>query len=120
MGSGSVKPFVPTLPPSKGGSSPLPPKPLSPDPAVKPLTAQRAGFLEPSDENSKGGASSPAAQVSAPAEPQKPWLALWLTALLLCGSLGGNVYLGWIAWGIHSRCRAMLRAAEPGAPACAT
>jgi hypothetical protein len=117
-GSGGVKPFVPTLPPSKGASSPLPPKPLSPDPAVKPLIAQSAGFLEPSAENGKGRSSSPATQAFAPAEPQKPWPALWLTALLLCGSLGGNVYLGWIAWGVHSRCRAMLRAAEPNASAC--
>jgi hypothetical protein len=119
-GSADVKPFVPTLPPLKGAASPLPPKPLSPDPAVQPLVAQSAGFLEPSAEHAKGGASSPAAPASAPAEPQKPWLALWLTALLLCGSLGGNVYLGWIAWGTHSRCRAMLRAAEPGAPTCLT
>jgi hypothetical protein len=113
-GPWGAKAFAPSSP-LKGPASPPPPAALSPDPAGKPLIAQSAGFLEPSGTSGQGGSSSPAVQSPAPAEPQKPWRALWLTALMLCGSLGGNVYLGWIAWGTRSRCRAMLRTADPSA-----
>jgi pyruvate/2-oxoglutarate dehydrogenase complex dihydrolipoamide acyltransferase (E2) component len=113
----TAKPFVPSLPPSKGASSWLPPKPLPAEPAGKPLAAQSAAYLETSADSGHAASSSPAAQESAAAEPQKPWLALWLATLLACGSLAGNVYLGWVAWGMHGRCRAMLRAAAPAAPA---
>ena len=40
----------------------------------------------------------------------RPWWALSLTLLALFASLGGNVYLGWIAW--ESQCR--YRAAVTG------
>ncbi len=54
---------------------------------------------------------------SAEPEPAKPWLTPWTLAatLLCCASLGGNLYLGWVAWGTRRRCRALLQQAEPQA-----
>lgn len=37
--------------------------------------------------------------------PQKPWGPLMLTMCALCLSLGGNVYLGWVAWGYYLKFR---------------
>jgi hypothetical protein len=36
---------------------------------------------------------------------QKPWGPLMLTVCALCLSIGGNVYLGWIAWGNYLKFR---------------
>lgn len=38
----------------------------------------------------------------------KPWLALTLTIIGLFASLGTNVYLGWISWGLRRHRRAEL------------
>jgi hypothetical protein len=38
-----------------------------------------------------------------PAQPSPPWT---LTILGLFASLGANVFLGWITWGLRRRCRA--------------
>jgi hypothetical protein len=38
--------------------------------------------------------------------PTKPWLPLTLAMLALFASLGGNVFLGWIAWDSYNRDRA--------------
>ena len=35
----------------------------------------------------------------------KPWWPLILTVLGLFGSIGFNIYLGWIAWDLYSRCQ---------------
>jgi hypothetical protein len=37
--------------------------------------------------------------------PPKPWLPLTLTMLALFASLGGNVFLGWVAWDSYNRSR---------------
>lgn len=41
-------------------------------------------------------------------EQPKPWLVLVLTGLGLCVSVGGNAYLGWVAWGARMRYRELL------------
>ena len=38
--------------------------------------------------------------------PTKPWLPFTLALLTLFASLGGNVFLGWIAWESYNRGRA--------------
>jgi hypothetical protein len=40
-----------------------------------------------------------------PAGEPKPWL---MTVLALFGSLGGNAYLGWLAWGQRAAYRRLL------------
>jgi hypothetical protein len=40
--------------------------------------------------------------------PAKPWVPLVVTALLLFVSVAGNVYLGWLGWGVYARYRALL------------
>jgi hypothetical protein len=57
----------------------------------------------------KDTTSAPAIQEQ-PAEsmPAKPWVPLVVTALLLFVSVAGNVYLGWLGWGVYARYRALL------------
>jgi hypothetical protein len=40
-----------------------------------------------------------------PAQPSQPPLSWTLTILGLFASLGGNAFLGWIAWGLRRRCQ---------------
>ena len=43
-----------------------------------------------------------AVEPTPPAQPSPPWA---LTILGLFASLGANVFLGWITWGLRRRCR---------------
>lgn len=81
------------------------PNPLLTDPNVKPIATNL-----PQPEK-----TSPADEPEPPTEPEtvakqaeKPWLALMLTVIGLFASLGTNVYLGWISWGLRRRRRAEL------------
>jgi hypothetical protein len=40
-------------------------------------------------------------------EPARPWLPLFVTLVLLFGSVGGNAYLGWLAKDFYGRYRAV-------------
>ncbi len=44
----------------------------------------------------------------------KPWGLLTFALLCLFASLGGNVYLGWIAWDTHGRYRTLARGVRGG------
>jgi hypothetical protein len=46
------------------------------------------------------------------ASPPKPWLLLAVTVLLLFASLGGNVFLGWVAWDSYNRDRTVVSKIE--------
>jgi len=89
---------------------PAAPQRLAPDPAVKPLRGQPATFVEPSGASpaDKPAAQAPAAAL--PEQPAKPWLALTFALFGLFASLGGNFYLGWIAWDMRKRCQTLLSA----------
>jgi hypothetical protein len=75
-------------------------------------TVKHAAYREPA--GSASVEASPAAEPARePAEPaaagtQQPWHNLVL-ALLLFASLGGNAYLGWLAWGFRRRCQTLLQ-----------
>ena len=49
-------------------------------------------------------------------QPERPWLPFVIAAVLLCCSLGANLYLGWIAWDARIRYREALSKFRP-APA---
>ena len=51
-------------------------------------------------------AASPVA--AAPSQPYRPWTLLWVVALGLCGSITGNLYLGWVFWDVRGRYQAAL------------
>lgn len=44
-----------------------------------------------------------------PKETPKPWLPFTLVVLALFGSLGGNMYMGWITWETRARYHALVR-----------
>jgi hypothetical protein len=48
---------------------------------------------------------------AAASDPPRSWTLLTLVLFALFASLGGNVYLGWIAWDAYKRYRALLRQA---------
>jgi hypothetical protein len=42
-------------------------------------------------------------------ETPKPWFPFTIAVLALFGSLGGNVYMGWITWETRARYHALVR-----------
>jgi hypothetical protein len=89
------------------------PRTLTPPRDSKPLPTKQAAYV--SDEGSESSQAKSIARKKdekkedAP-NPQapKPWMALTLTVVALCGSLGGNAYLVWIAMDSRRRCRELL------------
>jgi hypothetical protein len=52
-----------------------------------------------------------------PAPPEtKPWLPLTVAMLALFASLGGNVFLGWVAWDSYNRSRPVVDKIERRKP----
>jgi hypothetical protein len=84
----------------------------------KPLNEQaRYDESDAKNRNAEKPSLPPSTDTTSHAESGRPWLPLLIAAALLCGSLGGNVYLGWIAWHAHGRYRdavAKFRAAPTG------
>jgi hypothetical protein len=68
-------------------------KPQRQDPPLK-----LAPPLPPAE---KPAASKPVTPL--PETPTKPWLPFMLTLLTLFASIGANVFLGWIVWGLRKR-----------------
>lgn len=109
----SEAPRLPAKQPAHAGEQP--PAELSPDPRSGPLAGQRVTF----DDHAGGShrAAKPphmAADAETPAHTaeaapaSKPWLPLVLTILALLVSLGGNIYLGWVAWEARYRYRGLV------------
>jgi hypothetical protein len=44
-----------------------------------------------------------------PKETPKPWTPFIAVVVVLCGSLGGNLYMGWITWETRARYHALVR-----------
>ena len=86
-------------------SPPAAPQRLAPDPTVKPLRGQPATFVEPSSASPADKPPTQTTVVATPEQPPKPWVPLTFALLGLFASLGGNLYLGWIAWDTRKRCR---------------
>ena len=91
MGTGRLRrdpPPLKLLPPKAlEKPTPAPPKAIEQPPPI-PLKAAEKTAPEPIH-----------------SEPAKPWLPLMLTLLALFASIGANIFLGWIAWGLRRRCQ---------------
>ena len=84
----------------------LPPNPLLPDPAVKPLAGRQTTYTQPEKKTTTDEAKPPSTPKAATEQSAKPWLPFTLTLFGLFASLGANAYLGWISWGLRRRRRA--------------
>jgi hypothetical protein len=93
------------------GPALLVPPTVEPPRSVKPSSGQPAIFEEPEGKPAVAKPQPQAATKPAPQEPSKPWLPLMLTLFGLFGSLGANVYLGWLAVEFRRRCRALMLSA---------
>jgi hypothetical protein len=83
---------------------PKEPSPPTSNLGIKPHAGQPVIFEE-AESKAAAGKPLPAATRASPEKSTKPWLPLTVTLLGLFGSLGANVYLGWLAWGFRQRCR---------------
>ena len=81
------------------------PKTLLTDPNVKPIATN---YTQPEKEPAADEPAYSTEPETAAKQPEKPWLAFTLTIFGLFASLGTNVYLGWISWGLRRRRRAEL------------
>ena len=84
----------------------LPPNPLLPNPAVKPLAGRQTTYIQPEKNTAKDEPKPPSTPKATAEQPAKPWLPFTLTLFGLFASLGANAYLGWISWGLRRRRRA--------------
>ena len=77
------------------------------DPSVRPVSAEPAAATAPS---LPASAAKPAAPVPTPTESApRPWLPLTLALFTLFASLGGNIFLGWVAHDTRARYGLLLR-----------
>jgi hypothetical protein len=104
----------------KSADAPLIPNLILPDPESRPIddvqqTAENVdSAVEPARAELKPESTSPSEQGAQkekpqPAEATRPWVPLTIALFTLFGSLGANVYLGWITWGVRSRYRALVQ-----------
>jgi len=70
------------------------------DPAVQPASVSTIKAKTPAEAAPAGKAAE---------APSPPWLPLTITLLVLFASLGGNIFLGWIAHDARARCGLLLR-----------
>jgi hypothetical protein len=89
-------------------ASRLAPPTLKPDVTARSIAEKPTAFF--GQETPLAKQPSPAAEPTSPS-PGKPWLPLIVTLFALFASLGGNVFLGWIAWDSRQRCRTQCSAA---------
>ena len=97
-----------------GAESPGVPNVIQPAPDSKRIDAREAGYLQRPPAAPKGESKSPSEQEPERQESQqnvaqKPWTALMIVTLFtLFGSVGANLYLGWITWNTRSRYRTLV------------
>jgi hypothetical protein len=75
----------------------------------------QAAFDSHAHDDANGAGAREAQKPMLPAGAGKPWFALVASVMLLCCSLGVNLYLGWIVWDARSKYRdavAKLRTAS--------
>jgi hypothetical protein len=100
-----LQPVRPRSNPAAAPSAALAPNPLNFDPGPKPIDGQPAAFLQETVEPTVPEASS-SSDVPA-GETVPPW-AWTVTLGALVASIGGMLYLGWVALDYRSRYRRLL------------
>ncbi|MGA2031069.1 MAG: hypothetical protein ABSG68_02330 [Thermoguttaceae bacterium] len=90
-----------------------PPNASSSSPAAK-APAEPPAVLTGSTNQSGNAEAKPSADDQPSAAPARPWLPLSLALVVLFASLGGNIFLGWIALEVRARYRALV--AQGAAP----
>jgi hypothetical protein len=115
-----TQPLARELPPASDAGVPGPLL-LPPEHTSRPIAERRTTFVQPEPARTREAppraetkrAANPAAEPqAASAEPNdapQSWTLLTLVLLAFFASLGGNIYLGWIAWDAYHRYRALLR-----------
>jgi hypothetical protein len=83
----------------------VPPDDTSP---LSELPEKAVAFMQEDAEPDRPAAGQGGVSASKDAEPAKPWLPLTLAVAGCFGSLGGMLYLGWIAWGYRRQYRMLL------------
>lgn len=83
------------------------PRTLPANSGGKPLKEQPANYLEQSVTGQNADGLPPAAADTAPND-DPPWMPLTLAVAGMFGSMGGMLYLGWIAWDYRRRYRGLL------------
>jgi hypothetical protein len=87
------------------------PRELVPPDDTSPLSEppeKAVAFMQEDAEPPGPAAAQGGVNASKEAEPAKPWLPLTLAVAACFGSLGGMLYLGWIAWGYRRQYRMLL------------
>ncbi|HTU24428.1 MAG TPA: hypothetical protein VMF30_03450 [Pirellulales bacterium] len=99
------------FPVPEAGSVPATGQPsrIQSDPSSEPLDRSATqgrmenGMSERKLERSNRSSKNDEREESKDAEAPKPWLPLTVALLTLFASLGGNVFLGWVAWDSYTR-----------------
>jgi hypothetical protein len=105
--------------PSRLGASsplsgfPLPPHRLEPDPGSQPIATQTAALVDQAETEPTPDTKPKTGQKTSPKETAKPWMPFTLVLFGLFASLGGNVFLGWVAYESRSRYRALRETRSP-------
>ncbi len=85
-------------------------KAVATDEDLKPAASTVSG----TNDSAAGATSKPTGKRTTgravPSETPKPWLPLLFTSLALFGSLGGNLYLGWVAYTAYQKYYAAVAA----------
>jgi hypothetical protein len=100
--SGQTSPSGPSFPAPPGASRV--PNPLNPAPDTKPLPERPVTYVEDSQTSKAEASPSP----TEPAVQEVPPLAWMITLGALAASVGGMLYLGWVAWDYRTRYRRLL------------
>ncbi len=107
----SVEPEMPLADEGRAPSA-EPPAKLPPDVGSAGPIKQAMFDAEKSQAESAAASGANSVEAQRPNLPgdaeSRPWLVLVTAIALLCCSLGGNIYLGWIAWDARHRYRGAL------------
>lgn len=108
-----------------GAESPTAPELIEPAPDSRPIDVRPTGYHErpapgPKPELPQGPSVGPESESKSPSEQEprreesrqdtteRAWTPLIVALFTLFGSLGANLYLGWITWNTRSRYRALI------------
>jgi hypothetical protein len=81
----------------------------APSDATKRTGQQELSSPRKTSADRKPDEKQPKSEHTTSKETPKPWTPLMAVVIVLCGSLGGNLYMGWITWETRARYHALVR-----------